>query len=222
LLPYASGVSETQTSKRRSAYWRELPVLLVVAVLVAIVVRTFVVQTFYIPSGSMEHTLDIQDHVIVNKVGYDVGTPSRGDIVVFKPPAQWAAESGVSGDWIKRVIGVGGDHVKCCDAKHRLTVNGASLDEPYIFRNAEGVPDPASEAGFDVTIPAGRLWLMGDHRSDSSDSREHYLQSHDVVTSTVPAKSVVGRAFALYWPFDRATWLSTPSTFEHVPDARKP
>ncbi|WP_203661180.1 signal peptidase I [Actinocatenispora rupis] len=195
-------------------------ILVVVAVLVAVVVRTFVAASFYIPSGSMEHTLDINDRVLVYKLGYDFHAPERGDVVVFKAPKQWAAETGDGGDWIKRVIAVGGDKVAYDDAIGRITVNGKALTEPYIYRSASGVQDPPSEAPFQVTVPKGRLWLMGDHRSNSSDSREHYLQSHNISLSTVPVSSVVGRAFATYWPLGRMTWLSKPTTYDSIPDAR--
>ncbi|HEY3504322.1 MAG TPA: signal peptidase I [Actinocatenispora sp.] len=207
-------------SKRRGGWLRELIVLVVVAVLVAVVVRTFVAASFFIPSGSMEHTLDIHDRVLVYKLGYDFHAPERGDIVVFKAPQQWAEETGDGGDWIKRVIAVGGDKVTYNDAIGRITVNGKALTEPYIYRNVDGVQDPPSEAPFTVTVPKGRLWLMGDHRSNSSDSREHYLQNHDRYLSTVPVSSVVGRAFATYWPLGRMTWLSKPATYDSIPDAR--
>jgi signal peptidase I len=212
--------SDRARSKRAGSWLRELVILVVVAVVVAFGVRTFIAASFYIPSGSMEHTLDIHDRVLVYKLGYRFHDPNRGDIVVFKAPHQWAEETGDGGDWIKRVIAVGGDKVAYDDAKGRITVNGKAINEPYIYRNAQGVQDPPSEAPFSVTVPKGRLWLMGDHRSNSSDSREHYLQSHNVMLSTVPESSVVGRAFATYWPLNRMTWLSAPSTFDSVPDAR--
>jgi signal peptidase I len=213
-------MSEKKLGRRGSA-WREFAILVVVALVVALVVRTFVAESFFIPSGSMEHTLEINDRVVVDKVSYDFHGLRRGDIVVFHAPTLWAQESGDSGDWIKRVIGVGGDRVSCCDAKGRLIVNGKPLDEPYIYHNAQGKADQASEARFSVTVPAGRLWLMGDHRSDSLDSRENYLRGHTVIDSTVPDSLVVGRAFVRYWPLSRLAWLHTPKTFDHLPPARE-
>lgn len=204
--------------KGRRGFLRELPIVAGLALIIAFLVRTFVVQPFYIPSGSMEHTLDVQDHVLASKISYDLHPPRRGDIVVFDPPQQWIDETGDGGEWIKRVIAVGGDHVKCCTSHGRLVVNGKALDEPYIYRNAGGKQDPASEAPFKVTVPNGRLWLMGDHRSDSADSREHYLRTHNAVLSTEPVDKVVGRAVAVYWPPNRITWLGRPATFADVPD----
>ncbi len=114
----------------------------------------------------MENTLQIKDRVLVNKLVYDFRSPHRGEIIVFKAPEDWRSDPAEE-DFIKRVIGVGGDHVVCCDAQHRLVVNGHSLDEPYIYADADGVADLASDEQFDITVPKGRLWVMGDHRSHS-------------------------------------------------------
>ena len=205
-----------EQTKRPNTFWRELPVLLGVAIVVAIVVRAFVLQTFYIPSPSMEHTLDIYDRVLVNKLVYDFRSPDRGEIVVFRAPEQW--RSGPDGeDFIKRVIGVGGDRVECCDDQKRLRVNGHPLDEPYLFTEG-GISDPAADEPFDITVPAGRLWMMGDHRSASGDSLEHWEQTDDIMVATVPESAVVGRAFVVFWPVGRAKWLSVPEPFDAVPD----
>jgi signal peptidase I len=126
--------------RRRTPFWRELPILIVVAIGVAILVRAFVVQTFYIPSQSMQHTLEINDRVLVNKLVYDFWEPSRGEIVVFRAPRSWNSYPTES-DFIKRVIAVAGDRVVCCDSRQRLTVNGGALDELYIYRNQDGVPE---------------------------------------------------------------------------------
>ena len=215
-------------TRRRGAIWRELPILVVVAALVAVGVRIFVLQTFWIPSGSMEHTLNVGDRVLVNKAVYDFRGPHRGEVIVFRSPVSWRTNPDEK-DFIKRVIGVGGDHVVCCDSKDRLTVNGHELDETtYLFRDANGQQNPPSEAPFEVTIPVGRLWVMGDHRSASGDSREHFLQDRDLNNATIPVSSVIGRAFALYWqPYDdngrsqfplRPQWLGVPPTFDGIPD----
>jgi signal peptidase I len=213
---YASTVIDEQTSKPRSSFWRELPILLGVAIVVAVVVRAFVLQTFYIPSESMQHTLDINDRVLVNKLVYDFRDPHRGEIIVFESPVDWRTDPSEV-DFIKRVIGVAGDHVVCCDSKNRITVNGHALDEPYLYRADNGVPDQPSQDPFDITVPAGRIWVMGDHRSHSGDSRERYTQTGDIMRSTITVKSVVGRAFVLFWPLGRATWLTVPDTFDQIP-----
>jgi signal peptidase I len=211
-------VIDEQTAKRRGSFWRELPILLGVAILVAVLVRAFVLQTFYIPSPSMEHTLNVLDRVLVNKLVYDFRDPKRGEIIVFKAPDDW--QSGAEGeDFIKRIIGTPGDHVMCCDAQERLMVNGVSLDEPFIYRDADGNQDPAADRKFDIVVPKDRLWVMGDHRSASGDSLEHYEESSDIQEATITEKSVVGRAFTVFWPVSRAKWLSVPDGFDKIPDA---
>lgn len=203
--------------KRKGSFWRELPILLVVAVVVAIVVRTFVLQTFYIPSISMQHTLEINDRVLVNKVVYHLRDPDRGEIVVFEAPLDWRSNP-EDKDFIKRVVGVGGDQIACCDPEQRLIINGRPLDEPYLY-SQNGVSDVAAIPQFEVVVPDGRLWLLGDHRSSSGDSMDHYQRSGgDIMAATVSEDAVIGRAFVLFWPFDRARWLSAPDTFDAVPE----
>jgi signal peptidase I len=204
--------------KSRAALLKELAILVAVAVVVSIVVRTFLVETFYIPSGSMEHTLNINDRVLVNKIVYVFRDPRRGEIVVFEAPQAWRSMS-ADKEYIKRVIGVGGDRVVCCDGSGRITVNGAPLDEPYLYRNSAGIADAPSPNDFDITVPPDRLWVMGDHRSASSDSRENFIGTGDVDAATVPVDAVVGRAFVLFWPPGRFTWLTVPDTFDHIPAA---
>jgi signal peptidase I len=219
-----------ERAKRRSgrSWWIELPILLVFALLLALLIKSFVVQAFYIPSSSMEHTLNIGDKVLVNKLVYDFRPIQRGDVVVFNgdgswdpvpveqaPPLVrlWDSIAGIFGtspgvhDYIKRVIGVPGDHVACCDSKGRITVNGVPLSEKsYLF------PGNAPSADrFDVTVPAGRLWVMGDHRSVSYDSRGHRA---DPGGGTIPEDRVVGRAFMIIAPVSRWRILPIPATFE--------
>ncbi len=191
--------------------------LLTVAIVVAVVVRAFVLQTFYIPSESMERTLLINDRVLVNKLVYNFREPHRGEIIVFEAPASW--RSGTEDeDFIKRIIGVPGDHIVCCDpATQRLILNGVVLEEPYIYSTDDGAVDLASEQPFDIVVPAGRYWMMGDHRSHSSDSRERYIRERDLKAATIPESAIVGRAFVIFWPVSRSGWLSVPKPFDKIP-----
>ena len=216
---------DEQTEKRRGSFWRELPILLGVAILVAVLVRAFVLQTFYIPSPSMEHTLNVLDRVLVNKLVYDFREPRRGEIIVFEAPEAW--QSGAEGeDFIKRIIGTPGDTVSYDDDEGKLRINGVPLDEPYIYRDADGTQDDPADQDFKVTVPEGRLWVMGDHRAASGDSLEHYQDSAKqdepgkVQEATIPEDSIVGRAFTVFWPVGRATWLSVPDGFEAIPDPK--
>ncbi|GAA2860248.1 hypothetical protein GCM10010517_18860 [Streptosporangium fragile] len=220
--------AKDEKEKKKGSFWKELPVLVVVALVLALVIKTFVIQAFYIPSESMENTLLTNDRVLVNKLVYRVRDIERGDVVVFSGVDSWDPEveleepsNAVAGffrwvgtafgvvpgekDYIKRVIGVGGDTVKCCDAKGRVTVNGAPLDEDYLYPG-----DVPSQKFFEVKVPEGRLWVMGDHRTVSLDSRSHM---GDPGGGTIPVDKVVGRAFVIVWPFSRATTLSIPDTF---------
>ncbi|MEV7793715.1 signal peptidase I [Streptomyces sp. NPDC087512] len=222
--------------RRRSAV-KEVPLLLGVAVLIALVLKTFLVQAFVIPSGSMEQTIRIGDRVLVDKLTPWFGSrPQRGDVVVFRDPGGWLqgeqtakkddpvvvkqVKEGLAfigllpsddeKDLIKRVVGVGGDHVKCCDTRGRVTVNGVPLNEDYLHPG-----DIPSTTPFDVTVPEGRLWVMGDHRSNSADSRAHQETDH----GTVSEDEVVGRAMVIAWPFGHWTTLDEPKTYASVPDA---
>jgi signal peptidase I len=203
-------MGETKKPKSKRSFWIELPILVLVAILVAVVVRTFLIQTFYIPSESMENTLLINDRVLVNKVVYDMREPRRGEVVVFKPPANWNAGPNKD-DYIKRVVGIGGDRVICCDSQGRITVNGKPLTETYLFPG-----DKPSETEFDVAVPKGRLFMMGDHRSASADSRVH----QEFNSGTISLSDVVGRAFVIFWPVNRAGTLSPPGTFSSIPAPR--
>ncbi|MDO0925518.1 signal peptidase I [Streptomyces sp. TG1A-8] len=222
--------------KRRRSAVREIPLLVGVAVLIALVLKTFLVQAFVIPSGSMEQTIRIGDRVLVDKLTPWFGSePHRGDVVVFHDPGGWLAgeqttekhdpvvvkqvkegltfigllPSDNEKDLIKRVIGVGGDHVKCCDAQGRVTVNGVPLTEgDYLYPG-----NAPSSTPFDVTVPRGRLWVMGDHRDDSADSRVHQNTPYG---GTVSEHSVVGRAMFIGWPVAHWTRLREPKTFASV------
>jgi signal peptidase I len=216
--PADSDPPDDQKPKRRGSFWRELPILLGIAIVVAIVVRAFVLQTFYIPSESMQHTLEINDRVLVNKVIYHLRDPARGEIVVFEAPADWRSNP-ADEDFIKRVIAVGGDTVACCDEEQRLLINDVPLDEPYLY-SQNGVSDAAAGPSFEVVVPEGRLWVLGDHRSSSGDSMDHYQRSGgDIMAATISVDAVIGRAFVLFWPPSRATWLSVPGSFDTVPDS---
>ncbi|MFD3454209.1 signal peptidase I [Streptomyces sp. NPDC058691] len=221
--------------KRRRSAAREIPLLIGVALLIALVLKTFLLQAFVIPSGSMEQTIRIGDRVVVDKFTPWFGAePHRGDVVVFKDPGNWLeGEQAQSGqdpvgvkqikefftfigllpsadeqDLIKRVVAVGGDTVKCCDKDGRVTVNGTPLDEPYIYPG-----NPPSDIKFTVKVPPGRLFVMGDHRSNSADSRFHLKDPGD---GTVPQSLVVGRAFAVAWPLGHWAGLKEPTTFSTV------
>jgi len=220
--------------RKEMPLWQELPLLLVVAFCLAVLIRTFLVQAFYIPSGSMENTLAIKDRVLVNKVVYDMRDPLRGEIVVFRGTDNWAPEVteplsksfgaklgrtigdlvGVSRpgerDFIKRVIGLPGDKVACCDDKGRITVNGVPIDEPYIFDNSplEAPPNPrqcTSRRFSEVTVPAGEMFVMGDHRGVSQDAR---------CQGPVPIDNIIGRAFVVVWPSKHFTSLTVPPNWK--------
>lgn len=226
-----SGATPARAPGSRLRGWLEFPVLLVIAVALAVLIKTFLLQAFFIPSGSMETTLHgcpgcHGDRILVNKLVYDIRSIHRGDIVVFdgkdnypddEAPAyvpgnpvsrvlhdaiDFVGLSPKGTDYVKRVVGLPGDVVKCCDAGGHVVVNGVTLKEPYVFQDDH-------HAFTAVTVPAGKLWLMGDHRSESEDSR---------YVGPVPKGDVVGRAFVTIWPPSRWRLLS-PVTYHGVPAA---
>ena len=255
--PDATGVppggvadATAKTKKRARSSWRELPILIIVALAIALVIKTFVVQPFYIPSSSMEDTLMIGDKVLVNKLVYHFRSIEPGDVIVFNgdgswnptpaptPPARdplvraydatlrplFRSIAGLFGtpldqtDYIKRVIGVPGDHVVCNAACARdggpVTVNGVALHESsYLYPGAA----PSQDA-FNIVVPPGRLWVMGDNRAVSDDSR---LRMTDPGEGTVPENAVIGRAFVIVWPPSHWRFLPIPSTFDR-PGLDKP
>jgi signal peptidase I len=215
---------------------RESVIVIVMALLLSLVVKTWLMQAFYIPSVSMENTLLVGDRVIVNKL---VPTPislKRGDVIVFEDPGNWLPQevpvqrsalssalnstltfvgllpSDEGNHLIKRVIGLPGDHVVCCNEQRQLTVNGVALSEPYLFPG-----DQPSLQPFNITVPAGRVWVMGDHRSESADSRAHDENSAGA-RGSVPQSLIVGRAVTVVWPVQRWAWVANPwQTFTKVP-----
>lgn len=213
--------------------WRAAGLLAAVCLTCVLLVSHFLVQPFLIPSGSMEPTLRVGDRVLVNKLAYGSGsTPRRGDVIVFdgtgsfvqEPPRgnpvtgmlrDAAAAVGLAGpagtDFVKRVIGVGGDHVVCRAEGGRIEVNGHPVDEPYIQPG-----DVPSRVPFDIVVPPGTLWVMGDHRADSRDSRDHL---GDPGGGVVPLDRVVGRADWIGWPAGRWSALGPTDAFR---DVRRP
>jgi signal peptidase I len=229
------------------SFFRELPFLVLIAFVLALLIKAFLVQAFYIPSGSMQQTLELRDRVLVNKLVFRFRDIHRGEIVVFNGLDSWTPEtqiaepsnglqrvlrsiSGAVGvgapsekDFIKRVIGIPGDRVACCTDGH-VTVQPPGgqpvpLDEPYLFEDnkqyfceagADEAKCPSGAPG--VLVPKGRLWVMGDHRGYSSDSRAHITDEHH---GTVPIDKVIGRAFVIVWPVGRSTVLHVPATFDN-------
>nr|WP_236544145.1 signal peptidase I [Spiractinospora alimapuensis] len=212
---------DREKSEDKGSFWKELPILVIIAVVIAFAIKTWVVQPFYIPSKSMEDTLLVGDRILVNKVVYQLRDIERGDVVVFNGSDSWdedtevaepEPDNPVSGaftwvgqtlglaptgkEYVKRVIGLPGDTVECCDEQNRVVVNDEPIDEPYLY---PGSLETHQEFG-PVTVEEGRLWVMGDHRAISYDSRTH---QGDPGGGTISEESVVGRAFVTVWPLNR-------------------
>jgi signal peptidase I len=209
--------------RNKGSLLKELPILVIVALVVSLFIKSFLVQFFYIPSGSMENTLQIKDRVAVNKVPFISNNIKRGDVVVFRDPNNWLPEitdystneyaAKVKGALVavgvlpnpakqylvKRVVGIGGDRVVCCTKDGNLTINGVEVTEPYIFAG-----NKPSEMNFDVTVPKGKLWVMGDHRGASADSRYH---QDDINKGFVPLSKVTGRVVGVIWPLKNITYV---------------
>jgi signal peptidase I len=193
----AESAPKSDSAPKRIHWGREWIILIVLTVVGTFVLRTYVIQSYRIPSGSMEKTLHgctpgcDDDRVLVNKLSYKLHGIHRHDIVVFKATGNWIAVVGGPEDIIKRVIGLPGDTVQCCDSQERVEVNGVPQNEPYVYQNNDYAFGP-------VVVPKGQLFVMGDHRSDSSDSRYN---------GTIPESSVIGHAFIRVWPIPRIRTL---------------
>ena len=242
----ASGSGAAATVRRRQRGWvsflRDVVVIILIAVLVSFLVKTFLVRSFYIPSGSMEDTLHINDRILVDEITPDFGGYDRGDIVVFQDPGGWLPPSTEPArppvveaiDWVlalvglsapdsddhlvKRIIGVPGDHVVCCNAIGQITVNGVPIDETDYIKVPTG-ESAASGDPFDIVVPEESLWVLGDNRYRSKDSRYNVDQPGK---GFVPIENVVGRAFLVTWPFDRFGALDFHhDVFSGVPDVEQ-
>jgi len=224
--------SDTETPVRRNGvlnYLKETAIIMASALIVSWLIKTFLVQAFFIPSESMENTLDIGDRVMVSRLVPRVFSVHRGDIVVFKDPGDWLeyyippVRTGISGalttglTWIglfpqdsgdhliKRAIGIPGDRVACCDYEGRVTINGIPISEELYLRPGS-IP---SQDPFDVTVPPDMLFVMGDNRQNSADSRYNQDKPYD---GFVPLENVVGTAFTVVWPLNHFQWLRNPGS----------
>lgn len=237
---YQPDASGPQKRERKNAgknsllsWLKEIATIVAVAVVLSFLIKTFLFRAFFIPSTSMEETLEVDDRIFVNLLVPQPFELSRGDVVVFEDKLEWLPPNGVhdAGNWfqqfltfvglmpdasqqhlVKRVIGLGGDHVVCCDADGRISVNGEPLDEdPYLAPGSDN-----SRIPFDVTVPEGKIWVMGDNRNHSADSREHQDEPSN---GFVDMDSVEGKASVIAWPLDRLSFLGNyPEVFDGVPE----
>jgi signal peptidase I len=242
--PERSGSRSSRTSKRKQLpLWQETILLLGIALLLAALIKALFVQAFYIPSESMEPGLVRNDRILVEKMSYWFGgTPQRGDVVVFKDPGGWLntgdtvgpgnpvaeamAKIGLypqGGHLVKRVIGVEGDVIKCCDKRGRISVNGTPLNENLYVKQEAGVdcrgPMPGGCDWKAGPVPDGQLFVMGDNRNHSADSSAHMCTPQQTECSQnpyVPTDLVVGKVFVLVWPADHFRWVQRPDTFDDV------
>lgn len=221
--------------QKLSRFLAELAFVIVTALVISVLIKTFLVQAFVIPSPSMTNTLEVGDRILVNKLANDEDDIHRGDVVVFVDPGNWLPEDttpepnafvqGIQnfGEMIgvipknsgkhlvKRVIGVGGDHVTCCSTAGNLMVNGVEIEETYLHPGA-----PPSAVDFDVIVPTNHLWVMGDNRSNSEDSRAHMGGPGG---GFVPVDNVEGRVWLIMYPFSRfGSLVDVDSVFADVPD----
>ncbi|WP_206302295.1 signal peptidase I [Streptomyces sp. WAC 01438] len=222
---------DTPRAKQPRSFWKELPILIGIALVLALLIKTFLVQAFSIPSDSMQNTLQQGDRVLVDKLTPWFGSePERGEVVVFHDPDNWLAgeptpdpnplqkvlswiglmPSAEEKDLIKRVVGVGGDTIEC-KGTGPLKVNGKALNEPYVYPGNTPCSQDDQGGQFKVKVPEGHIWVMGDHRQNSRDSR--YNQA-DENSGFVPVDKVVGRAIVIAWPINRWTNLPVPDTFD--------
>ena len=223
-MSHASDAAATpdRPRKKRNPVWaaiREVLIIVVVALVISLVVKTFFFRAFYIPSGSMEQTLQVNDRIFANLMAPGPFELSRGDVVVFRDEEGWlppipSPETNAVSDFftfvgllpdpssqhlIKRIIGMPGDTVECCSADGRLSINGVEITEPYIYPG-----DNPSDAEFTKTVPEGKIWVMGDHPGASADSRFH----EDLQDGFVDLSAVEGRAAVISWPLDRLGGIS--------------
>ena len=232
-------------AKRRAPLWLETVILLVVALGMALIIKTFLVQAFYIPSASMEPGLVKNDRILVQKVSYWFGgSPARGDVIVFEDPGNWliGPEAGpttllakglakiglypTGGHLVKRVIGTPGDTIVCCDENGQLEINGVAINEDDFIRpqpNCDGPMVNACSSDWEVTVPDDRLFVMGDNRAASADSSDRLCKPTNERCNTdrafVPIDLVVGKVFSLVWPLKHAEFIGRPDVFDNVPDA---
>jgi len=237
------GDENPRRTKRKLPLWQETILLLGIALVLAIVIKAFFVQAFYIPSESMEPGLIKNDRILVQKPSYWRGDgPSRGDVVVFKDPGGWLNEAETAGPTsllakslervglypsgghlVKRVIGVEGDTIVCCDKEGRIKINGEPLDDASFTKNEKDCQGPMTGCKWKAgPVPEGTVFVMGDHRDNSADSTVHRCRKGDTEcvpgNEFVPVDLVVGKVFALVWPSSRFSWVKRPDAFEDIPD----